>query len=213
MWRIKKSRISYTHYMSNYDYRHVAYAESCAYASARVPSSEPVSSIWDTSPEEDVAYCLMMLSRDKWRKKEKEKDQKQDKVTKTRTRGKYKCETCSKFFRSYQALGGHVASHKKIKVSTNKTSETVETKYKEVKIHECPVCSRVFSSGQALGGHKRSHGITSTKIKLSRIDRTMIDLNVPASLEDAEIITQIEFSSVSDAKFVNPIKPLKVKLL
>lgn len=60
----------------------------------------------------------------------------------------------------------------------------METKYKEVKIHECPVCYRVFSSGQALGGHKRSHGITSTKIKLSRIDRTMIDLNVPASLED-----------------------------
>nr|XP_016455445.1 PREDICTED: zinc finger protein ZAT4-like [Nicotiana tabacum] len=93
--QIKKSRISYTHYMSNYDYRHVPYAESSAYVSARVSSSEPVSTIWDTSPEEDVAYCLMMLSRDKWRKKEieivdyyeddeqeEEKDQKQYKVTK-----------------------------------------------------------------------------------------------------------------------------------
>ncbi|XP_065860459.1 zinc finger protein ZAT1-like [Euphorbia lathyris] len=29
--------------------------------------------------------------------------------------GKYKCETCKKVFRSYQALGGHKASHKKIK--------------------------------------------------------------------------------------------------
>uniref|UniRef100_M1BVN4 C2H2 zinc-finger protein ZPT3-3 n=1 Tax=Solanum tuberosum TaxID=4113 RepID=M1BVN4_SOLTU len=145
------------------------------YATAgHVPSSsEPISSISDMSQEEDVAYCLMMLSRDKWTKKrieviedddEEEEERKNFRVVKmkkTRTRGKYICKTCNRVFRSYQALGGHIASHKKIKVVTSETSKMVETAKNEVKIHECSVCYRVFSSGQALGGHKRSHAIAS----------------------------------------------------
>lgn len=175
---------------------------------------EPVSSISDTSPEEDVAYCLMMLSRDKWKKEDNEEEEEETcggeeveeeeeaeearadheeqekqkknkdansqychdfgvvKVTKSRTKGKYRCETCNKAFRSYQALGGHRASHKRIKaLNSNSTEEEVaglETENAasaaavsslvvEEKIHECPVCYRIFSSGQALGGHKRSH--------------------------------------------------------
>ena len=46
-------------------------------------------------------------------------------------RGKFECTTCNKIFHSYQALGGHRASHKKIKgcfASTNESSEnSIET--------------------------------------------------------------------------------------
>ncbi|KAL2491298.1 Zinc finger protein ZAT9 [Abeliophyllum distichum] len=213
------------------------------------PEPEPLSSISDTTPEENVAYCLMMLSRDNWKTKESEYEEEEDsgvfrrrsnqqnepsKALKTKARGKYRCETCNKVFRSYQALGGHRASHKKIKVGPPPLS-VVATKTRnkanadggstvaaaamvvEVeKIHECPVCYRVFSSGQALGGHKRSHSIgaaaipsSTTSIKpFSRFDETLnIDLNLPAPVEDDDNeISQVENSVVSDAEFVGPIK-------
>ncbi|KAJ8573339.1 hypothetical protein K7X08_009850 [Anisodus acutangulus] len=202
--------------------------------------TEPVSSISETSPEEDVAHCLMMLSRDKWTsfkvdddddddddekeedyKEENSKDSRVQVITKiTKGRGKYRCETCNKVFRSYQALGGHRASHKKIKLVSsynNNNNEVVERVVVEEKIHECPICYRVFSSGQALGGHKRSHviGATATtasisvnvptKLEFSRTGGTsLIDLNLPPPMDDDdEIISQVE---VSDVQFVNPIK-------
>ncbi|XP_027108898.2 uncharacterized protein [Coffea arabica] len=221
--------------------------------------AEPVSSISDTTTEEVVAYCLMMLSRDKWKKEDNEEEamyggeeveeeeaeegkadheepekQKKNKdaksqychdfgvvkVTKSRTRGKYRCETCNKAFRSYQALGGHRASHKRIKAhNSNSTEEEVAGK-----IHECPICYRIFSSGQALGGHKRSHvmgaaaaaaaAAATTHVSIrtspaakpfSRFGEAFIDLNLPAPVDDDEI-SQIELSAVSDAEFVNPFK-------
>nr|BAA21927.1 ZPT3-3 [Petunia x hybrida]BAA96071.1 C2H2 zinc-finger protein ZPT3-3 [Petunia x hybrida] len=193
--------------------------------------TEPVSSISENSPEEDVAHCLMMLSRDKWIKQEyddysdddEEEEKSEDsgelvKVTNSTkikgSRGKYRCETCNKVFRSYQALGGHRASHKKIKVSSSSTNQ-VENVVEE-KIHECPVCFRVFSSGQALGGHKRTHVIGAAasvnvpvfeKPEFSRTGGSLIDLNLPPPMEDDdEIISHVEVSTVSEAELVNPIK-------
>lgn len=217
---------------------------------------EPVSSISDTTTEEDVAYCLMMLSRDKWKRKEKQQQHHHDLImfrqqdddededeeaeksmdetdeseefksfnNKNRSRGKYKCETCKKVFKSYQALGGHRASHKKIKfytpvqeteldqenagASINPASPPLSVK----KVHECPVCFRVFSSGQALGGHKRTHVtglVASTSARSAsastKLGENLIDLNLPAPIDDDDI-SQIELSAVSDAEFVNHIK-------
>ncbi|KAF6141679.1 hypothetical protein GIB67_001231 [Kingdonia uniflora] len=155
-------------------------------------SPEPLSSVSDTTtPDEDVALCLMMLSRGTWETKievldepEKSKsgdetDDEEDKLEEikhcsSRIRGKYQCGTCKKLFKSYQALGGHRASHKKIKGCSNeKIGDEVEFLHAvdanvlvaaNQKIHECPVCFRIFGSGQALGGHKRSHvsGSSST---------------------------------------------------
>ncbi|KAE8726162.1 putative expansin-B2-like [Hibiscus syriacus] len=197
---------------------------------------EPVSSISDTTTEEDVAFCLMMLSRDQWKSKVREdRDEDEDdeedeeesdesegyiklsKVNNRTARAKYRCETCNKVFKSYQALGGHRASHKKIKA--NPAAATYETELKpenvatcsmaEKKVHECPVCFRVFSSGQALGGHKRSHitgqvaeTTTKTAVKSSKkLGNSMIDLNLPAPVDDDDA-SQIELSAVSDAEFV-----------
>ncbi|XP_073158115.1 zinc finger protein ZAT9-like [Henckelia pumila] len=147
-----------------------------------------------TTPEEDVAYSLMMLSRDKWVRDESEVnlrgekckfgdddffgDSDVSKVTrKNKVGGRYRCETCNKLFRSYQALGGHMASHKKMRhidplSNEHSSSEMAESggvsaAVKE-KVHECPFCERVFSSGQALGGHKRSHFARGTGGGISR---------------------------------------------
>ncbi|KAE8662504.1 retinoblastoma-binding protein 5-like [Hibiscus syriacus] len=182
---------------------------------------EPVSSISDTTTE-DVAFCLMMLSRDKWKSKVVNRDDDDDKETEiyfksskvNRTsRGKYWCETCNKAFKTYQALGGHRASHKKMKAypppathETENMGTTATSSLTDQKIHECPVCFRVFSSGQALGGHKRSHVITGKAAapvpSSKKLGDTFIDLNLPAPTDDDDA-SQIELSAVSDAEFVN----------
>ncbi|KAL4024331.1 hypothetical protein IC575_012679 [Cucumis melo] len=215
--------------------------------------AEPVSSISGSTTEEDVAFWLMMLSRDKWTKQkggyeeeedEDEEDEDEDedeeeeeeeeeleesmeetddseavKFPKNRNRGNYKCETCNKVFRSYQALGGHRASHKKIKVSLTYNNPQLGSHHEnaatpssgsmaERKIHECPVCFRVFSSGQALGGHKRSHvtGYSNPpKTAQKKFPDSLIDLNLPAPFEEDDV-SQIELSAVSDADFVNAIR-------
>ncbi|GAA0151888.1 hypothetical protein LIER_10509 [Lithospermum erythrorhizon] len=185
------------------------------------------SSISEISDDEDVAHCLMMLSRDKWIK-EVEDAKSEDlgvvvtlsnpkvtpdaspdslsrpipnlastsTVTKVKkTCDKYRCETCNKVFKSYQALGGHKSNHKKIKV--NYETEEHETEKK----HECPICYRVFASGQALGGHKRSHLTKYAREHLNLVKpfSRKIDLNLPAPLDDDEEINQMDFSVVSDA--------------
>ncbi|XP_073039063.1 uncharacterized protein [Primulina eburnea] len=145
------------------------------------------------------------------------------KVRKNKVRGRYTCETCNKLFRSYQALGGHMASHKKIRhspFSVESSSEMADSGggsaavAEEEKVHECPFCERVFSSGQALGGHKRSHfvrggGISRNNVRpvgspVESISRTgenlKIDLNLPAPVHDDEDeMSQIAVSAVFDA--------------
>lgn len=66
-----------------------------------------------------------------------------------------------------------------------------------VKIHECQVCYKVFKSGQALGGHKRSHLLltsasSATTAAAEDDDVWLIDLNLPAPLEEAEDINQTQ---------------------
>ncbi|CAA7029536.1 unnamed protein product [Microthlaspi erraticum] len=179
------------------------------------PESEPPhSSASDTTTEEDLAFCLMMLSRDKWKKNKtgkevveemetEEESEGNNKSSKMTTKGRYKCETCGKVFKSYQALGGHRASHKKNRVC-NKTEQRSETEYgnavaanAEKRIHECPICLRVFASGQALGGHKRSHGIGNLSVNhhhhyrqvhgVESVRQRIIDLNLPAPTEEDEV--------------------------
>ncbi|GMI75835.1 hypothetical protein like AT3G60580 [Hibiscus trionum] len=159
---------------------------------------EPVSSISDTTTDEDVAFCLMMLSRDRWKSKVRkddveETDESEEYFT---TRAKYRCLTCNRAFNSYQALGGHRASHKKIKAHETELApaNTGSRSMTEKKTHECPVCFRVFSSGQALGGHKRSHIVTGqvaaaattqTCVKsCKKLVVNLIDLNLPAPVDD-----------------------------
>ncbi|KAK4797459.1 hypothetical protein SAY86_029785 [Trapa natans] len=221
---------------------------------------EPVSS--SISDAEDVAFCLMMLSRDRWKRQKKEdggfvrdedfeveeeeeddedEDEEaeeeeeeetdeseelenytgmaaEDNKNSNRSKGgRYRCETCKKMFRSYQALGGHRASHRKAAQLLPPPLSAVHAavhvpskanKSKPAKVHECPYCSRVFSSGQALGGHKRSHtanyGTTSITVPIIPTVKNpsvenMIDLNLPAPVDEDDLV---EHSAVSDAEFL-----------
>ncbi|KAL0348306.1 UNVERIFIED_CONTAM: Zinc finger protein AZF2 [Sesamum angustifolium] len=75
----------------------------------------------------------------------------------------YRCNVCDKVFPSYQALGGHKASHRS-KPPTATVTATVETSkytsgtnYSSGRPHACSICHKTFPTGQALGGHKRKH--------------------------------------------------------
>lgn len=113
----------------------------------------------------------------------------------------YKCTVCSKAFGSYQALGGHKASHRKLAAvggdenSTTSASASAVTTTTSAsgggRIHECSVCHKCFPSGQALGGHKRCHyeggaaaaassAVSSSEGVGSTVSHRDFDLNLPA---------------------------------
>lgn len=122
--------------------------------------------------EEYLALCLIMLARSGNNNKVKNNT-----TTTTSNESKlppnpqllpiqlsYKCSVCDKAFSSYQALGGHKASHRKssdavtaVAAIDNVSTSSVSTTTTTGKTHECSVCHKCFPTGQALGGHKRCH--------------------------------------------------------
>ncbi|OVA18297.1 zinc finger protein [Macleaya cordata] len=83
----------------------------------------------------------------------------------------FECQTCKRQFPSFQALGGHRASHKKPRLmigggggggEDSKLDETqimknLDFSMKSSITHECTICGQEFTIGQALGGHMRRH--------------------------------------------------------
>ncbi|KAL4591607.1 hypothetical protein LXL04_004576 [Taraxacum kok-saghyz] len=98
------------------------------------PDQSPVmSSDMSTEEDEDMANCLIMLAQSESPVKEEKSDQIRQKTERLSSRrftemaattpgGRagfyvYECKTCNRTFPSFQALGGHRASHKKPKLS------------------------------------------------------------------------------------------------
>ncbi|XP_044479460.1 zinc finger protein ZAT5-like [Mangifera indica] len=159
-----------------------------------------------TEEEEDMANCLIMLAQgDAPRHIQQENGKINGKFNSSSrklssiigsTPNKagfyvYECKTCNRSFPSFQALGGHRASHKKPKAIIdekksslivaevkgdsveesglfNKNSSSPVVSFPAVanskanKIHECSICGSEFTSGQALGGHMRRHRAAAT---------------------------------------------------
>ncbi|XP_040378608.1 zinc finger protein ZAT7-like [Oryza brachyantha] len=65
----------------------------------------------------------------------------------------FECKTCSRQFPSFQALGGHRASHKKPRLADGDAAAEPA----RPKVHGCSICGLEFAVGQALGGHMRRH--------------------------------------------------------
>ncbi|KAL5559157.1 hypothetical protein UlMin_035368 [Ulmus minor] len=126
--------------------------------------------------EEYLALCLIMLARGGAAAETDSDASLQNKSPSppapvpatSATKLSYKCSVCNKAFLSYQALGGHKASHRKGNGgedhSTSSTTTTTTTSATTVavsngsgKVHECSICHKTFPTGQALGGHKRCH--------------------------------------------------------
>lgn len=98
---------------------------------------------------DDMADTLMLLSKI-------EEDQHRQKRV-------FACKTCNKEFSSFQALGGHRASHKKPRIDLLSGKPVqgfggdLDVVVKKTKTHECSICGQEFPIGQALGGHMRRH--------------------------------------------------------
>ncbi|KAG6639800.1 zinc finger protein ZAT5-like [Carya illinoinensis] len=146
-------------------------------APSPTPSAELTdSTIAEEEEEEDMANCLILLAQGRHSRKVQEQ---------AALSTAYQCKTCSRRFASFQALGGHRASHKKPRADINtdekkpltllgvqdyrfdNTSTTLSLQLgnrdhlyssnNKSKVHDCSICGAEFSSGQALGGHMRRH--------------------------------------------------------
>lgn len=172
------------------------------------------SSVEKSEEDEDMANCLIMLSQSGNFEKPKIKVEKPEFYL-------YECKTCNRSFSSFQALGGHRASHKKPKtdqekqvVRSNHLRDEENAQQKQIinpvaqhnlktKVHECSMCGSEFGSGQALGGHMRRHRSniatnSTTKANVVNIDAKLrnvlqLDLNLPAP-EDNYMDSKFHFS-------------------
>lgn len=154
------------------------------------------SSSSDHQEEEDMANCLILLAQGTT-----------NKISSSESSGSYlyQCKTCNRCFPSFQALGGHRASHKKPLTNTNTNTllvldDVVHQQHNtslnlslqipttNSKVHECSICGAEFSSGQALGGHMRRHRACLTDQRQFKKHRNVLqlDLNLPAPDEDRD---------------------------
>ncbi|KAK4780174.1 hypothetical protein SAY87_016280 [Trapa incisa] len=145
--------------------------------------------------DEDMANCLILLAKGDGLagsdNQEESASERSDNTVNSAVRKSkkvcelgaavYECKTCSKVFPSFQALGGHRASHSMPNKGNNMSEDHNRTRdrhqyhgqihrnnlvsnstpislgTKPGRVHECSICGSEFPSGQALGGHMRRH--------------------------------------------------------
>ncbi|CAN6350777.1 unnamed protein product [Urochloa humidicola] len=90
----------------------------------------------------------------------------------TTRRRVFACKTCGRRFPTFQALGGHRASHRRPtrpyaaaehRRAAHDEGECAAAAVAGPRVHGCPVCGLEFAVGQALGGHMRRHRTTAAE--------------------------------------------------
>ncbi|KAK7386643.1 hypothetical protein VNO78_26977 [Psophocarpus tetragonolobus] len=181
-------------------------------ATAERNDETQVSPILDSFPVEEVARTLLLLSNDKWPERKEKTNKPKMKETnemeakdrengrdgllfQTQSQAKFNCKRCGKTFQSYQALGGHSASHKRNENKCQKGCDfstggnDKNTTIVDQKLFACPCCSKVFNSARRLGGHRKVHFKTNAQTTTNQLGGTLVvDLNLPALTEDGEAI-------------------------
>ncbi|KAJ8439910.1 hypothetical protein Cgig2_003976 [Carnegiea gigantea] len=95
-----------------------------------------------------MANCLMLLSSQSGF----------DRAVASDPTRMFSCKTCGRRFPSFQALGGHRASHNKNKpLAGGELADGKSPAQAKPKTHACSICGLEFPIGQALGGHMRRH--------------------------------------------------------
>ncbi|KAI3472027.1 hypothetical protein Pfo_028716 [Paulownia fortunei] len=134
--------------------------------------------------EEDMANCLILLAKGQGQRSSQPLAASGNKVAVPVAAEVYQCKTCNKSFPSFQALGGHRASHKRPNkpitldekkplrekqedfqsnrddstiLSLQMSNRVLGSPSNKSRVHECSICRAEFTSGQALGGHMRRH--------------------------------------------------------
>ncbi|KAL2324273.1 hypothetical protein Fmac_023331 [Flemingia macrophylla] len=148
--------------------------------------------------EEYLALCLIMLAHggNTTTSQPSHKDHRPSPPLKLT----HRCTVCNKAFPSYQALGGHKASHRKSSSDSTASASAVANDAVSAsaagagRMHECSICHKAFPTGQALGGHKRCHydggnnannsGAAATSSSSSSHALRGFDLNLPAPLTE-----------------------------
>ncbi|KAJ6404941.1 hypothetical protein OIU84_013004 [Salix udensis] len=189
--------------------------------------------------EEYLALCLVMLARGSTNLPIPASDQHPKSLappavsTSSEQKISYKCSVCNKGFPSYQALGGHKASHRKLagggedqttpSTATSAAPATTVSN-RSGRVHECSICHKTFPTGQALGGHKRCHyegiiggaeksgvtstsegaGSTNTRTHSHNHNHHDFDLNVPALPEFSS-----DFFVSGDDEVMSPLPAAK----
>ncbi|WJX79181.1 hypothetical protein P8452_62326 [Trifolium repens] len=129
----------------------------------------------------DLANCLMMLSYPQHQQNNKPNQKSFGQV-------EYECKTCNKKFSSFQALGGHRASHKRSKFEGDELIKAnALTLGNKPRMHECSICGQEFSLGQALGGHMRRHKAIINEEVVSSMEK-IVKLPILKRLNSARIM-------------------------
>ncbi|CAA6657515.1 unnamed protein product [Spirodela intermedia] len=147
--------------------------------------------------EEYLALCLVMLARGETARQRLRSPS----PSRAAPELSHKCSVCGKGFPSYQALGGHKASHRKLVTgpddattgsASSAAAATAATAPAGGRTHQCSICLKTFPSGQALGGHKRCHydggASASANAPAASSEGTSssvrnFDLNLPAPID------------------------------